>query len=298
MNSEHSSAAVTDDSAALELALEQSQDVKAKVEECANDVGEANVVIKGRMADGATTLSASKTLAIGSQLESKVQECADDLLEVTESLTTAVVDLRTTKAELKAAKQALAKSQSDLAVSQEGEKKAKLEALYDSTTGLPNRALFDTRLEQAVSMVARHGGTLAVMFLDLDGFKSVNDLHGHAAGDAVLLEVASRLSEHARAEDTVCRNGGDEFLYLLVNPQGTHNIERIAQSVYCRLAQDIGWPDATLRIRASIGISRYPGDGRSADELIRRADAAMYRAKKSRLGFSFSTAADDFSDAP
>ena len=70
-------------------------------------------------------------------------------------------------------------------------------------------------------MAKRHGWTLALMFLDLDGFKSINDLYGHAAGDKVLKEVATRFSRHAREEDTVCRNGGDEFLYLLVNPQGT-----------------------------------------------------------------------------
>jgi two-component system cell cycle response regulator len=153
-------------------------------------------------------------------------------------------------------------------------------ALHDSMTGLPNRGLFDDRLVHAIALAKRHDWTLAVMFLDLDRFKLINDTHGHALGDGVLKEIAKRLLQHSRDEDTVCRNGGDEFLYLLVNPQGTENIERIAGTLLKTIGQPIGMGDLQLVINASIGIAVYPDNGTTGEQLIRNADAAMYRAKK------------------
>jgi two-component system cell cycle response regulator len=159
--------------------------------------------------------------------------------------------------------------------------------LHDSTTGLPNRDLFDDRLTHAIALAKRHTWMLAVMFLDLDRFKCINDTHGHAVGDAVLKEVAKRLLQHTRDEDTVCRNGGDEFLYLLINPQGSENIQQIAGD----LLKTIGWPidmgDLQLVIKASIGIAVYPANGTAGEQLIRNADVAMYRAKKHSRGFVF-----------
>ena len=118
------------------------------------------------------------------------------------------------------------------------------------------------------------------MFLDLDGFKKINDTHGHAVGDAVLKEVARRLSLRARDEDTVCRNGGDEFLYLLVDPQGKANIEQVAGLGSTSIAEPIAVGSRQFVVKASIGIAMYPADGASGDELISSADTAMYRAKK------------------
>ena len=275
---------------ALELALAQSQEVKAKVEECADDIGNANVLVKATIDSGSTALLAQKALAAGVEVESKVQECADDLHVVTETLAKGIEDLRLTEAALLASRQALAETNAALASAKEGEKEARLQALHDATTGLPNRALFDTRLEQAISMAKRHGMTLAVMFFDLDRFKSINDTHGHAAGDAVLQEVANRLSAHARGEDTVCRNGGDEFLYLLVDPQGRENIEAIATSVRALVGQRVAWETELLAVGTSVGIAVYPDDGHSGEELVRSADAAMYLAKKRRSGHAFAQA--------
>jgi two-component system, cell cycle response regulator len=159
--------------------------------------------------------------------------------------------------------------------------------LHDSTTGLPNRDLFDDRLTHAIALAKRHTWMLAVMFLDLDRFKCINDTHGHAVGDRVLKEVAKRLLQHARDEDTVCRNGGDEFLYLLMNPQGTENIERIADALLKTIGQPIDLGDLQPVINASIGIAVYPGNGASGEQLIRNADTAMYRAKKTGIGRIF-----------
>jgi two-component system cell cycle response regulator len=157
--------------------------------------------------------------------------------------------------------------------------------LHDSTTGLPNRRLFDDRLTHAIAAAKRHTWMLAVMFIDLDRFKCINDTHGHAVGDGVLKEVAKRLLQHTREEDTVCRNGGDEFLYLLMNPQGAENIERIASALLRSIGQPIDMGDLQPVIEASIGIAIYPGDGTTGEQLIGNADSAMYRAKKSGTGF-------------
>jgi diguanylate cyclase (GGDEF)-like protein len=159
--------------------------------------------------------------------------------------------------------------------------------LHDSTTGLPNRDLFDDRLMHAIALAKRHAWALAVMFLDLDRFKCINDTHGHAVGDGVLREVAKRLSKHTRDEDTVCRNGGDEFLYLLINPQGSENIERIADALLKTIGQPIDMGDLQPVIKASIGIAVYPENGETGEQLITNADAAMYRAKKSMIGYTF-----------
>jgi two-component system, cell cycle response regulator len=160
----------------------------------------------------------------------------------------------------------------------------KQRTLHDSTTGLPNRDLFDDRLTHAIALAKRHTWMLAVMFLDLDRFKSINDTHGHAVGDAVLKEVAKRLLQHTRDEDTVCRNGGDEFLYLLMNPQGGENIERIAAALLKTIGQPIDIGDLQLVVKASIGIAVYPENGTTGEQLIRNADTAMYRAKKTTIG--------------
>jgi two-component system cell cycle response regulator len=159
--------------------------------------------------------------------------------------------------------------------------------LHDSTTGLPNRDLFDDRLTHAIALAKRHTWTLAVMFLDLDRFKFINDTHGHAVGDGVLKEIAKRLLQHTRDEDTVCRNGGDEFLYLLMNPQGSKNIEQIAATLLKTIGQPIDMGDLQPVVKASIGIAVYPDNGTIGEQLIRNADTAMYRAKKSMIGLCF-----------
>ena len=157
-------------------------------------------------------------------------------------------------------------------------------ALHDSMTGLPNRDLFNDRLAHAIALATRHSWTLAVMFLDLDRFKCINDTHGHAVGDEVLKEVAKRLLQHARDEDTVCRNGGDEFLYILMNPQGSENIQRIAEALVKAIGQPIDMGELQPVIKASIGIAIYPDNGTTGEQLIRNADAAMYRAKAGTNG--------------
>jgi diguanylate cyclase len=164
---------------------------------------------------------------------------------------------------------------------------AQWRAMHDSLTGLANRELFDDRLAHAIALAVRHDWTLAVMFLDLDQFKNINDAHGHPAGDAALTTIAQRLQRLVRDEDTVCRNGGDEFLYLLMNPRGKKNIEQIANSVLRTVAQPLAIAGVELAIKPSIGIAIYPWDGLTGDRLIANADAAMYLAKRCARGIVF-----------
>jgi len=288
MPSQHpSSALASDKPAALELALEQSHEVRDKVEECADDLASKNEAIKQRIANGATLLSAHESLHGSEAVEAKIQQCADDLHHVTETLAQGVEDLKKVELALARSRKALARTESSLAASKEDESRARLRALHDAATGLPNRSLFDDRLNHAISLAQRRHWTLAVMFLDLDRFKSINDQHGHAAGDVVLKKVAHRLLQHARDEDTVCRNGGDEFLYLLVNPQGLENVERIARHIVTNIAVPIRIGALDLVVRPSIGIALFPDHGTTGADLIARADAAMYCAKKQQRGYAF-----------
>jgi len=171
-----------------------------------------------------------------------------------------------------------------LSAAQHNVHEARLRALHDSLTGLPNRELFDDRLAQAIALAERYNWMLAVMFLDLDQYKNVNDVHGHAVGDVVLKTTAQRLLDYVRDEDTVCRNGGDEFLYLLMNPRRRKNIEHIANSVLRNIAQPITVAGLELAIKSSIGIAIYPEHGANGDQLITNADAAMYIAKQHGRG--------------
>lgn len=153
-------------------------------------------------------------------------------------------------------------------------------ANYDSLTGLPNRRLLSDRLNQSIIRAARSGKSTAICFLDLDGFKTINDLHGHASGDQLLVGIAEHLKEELRADDTLARLGGDEFVILLSDvgspEECTLILDRILQSVRRTVAVDT----LQLRISASIGVSLYPADNADPDTLLRHADQAMYMAKQ------------------
>jgi len=195
--------------------------------------------------------------------------------------------LKQLETELTQSKIALANATAALSTAQQNASEAQERALHDSLTGLPNRELFDDRLTHAIALADRHDWTLAVMFLDLDQFKSLNDVHGHTAGDAALKTIAKRLLQYVRDEDTVCRYGGDEFLYLLMNPRGKENVEHVANSVLRTIAQPVLIADREQTIKASIGIAIYPEHGASGKQLIAKADAAMYLAKQDARGVAF-----------
>ena len=162
-------------------------------------------------------------------------------------------------------------------------------ALHDALTGLPNRTLLFDRLEQQLGLAERDGGSLALLYLDLDGFKPVNDEHGHGAGDAVLVEVARRLSGAVRSRDTVARLGGDEFAVLCPRVADDNDIDLIAARIRAAMREPIALPDGTtVTVTISVGCAVADAEtdggiglrGMSADELVRRADVAMYTAKR------------------
>ncbi len=163
-------------------------------------------------------------------------------------------------------------------------------AYYDSLTDLPNRMLFRDRLEQEVRYAGRNGRTLALLFIDLDGFKEVNDRYGHAAGDKVLQESARRIASCVRASDTVARLGGDEFTVIITDVRRIPHIEVLAQQILRSLVRPIMLQDKTASVSGSIGITLYPQDAMLPEDLVRNADQAMFVAKKAgRNRFSFFT---------
>ncbi|XLZ70970.1 sensor domain-containing diguanylate cyclase [Massilia sp. SR12] len=154
-------------------------------------------------------------------------------------------------------------------------------AFIDPLTQLPNRRLMRDRLLQALAFAARGDALVAVCMMDLDGFKAVNDTLGHEAGDAVLVEVAGRLQQVVRANDTVARLGGDEFVLLLSGLGAVQEAEEVLE----RALHAVRFPimlegGAVARVSASIGLAMYPEDGLLPEELLRRSDAAMYAAKR------------------
>jgi diguanylate cyclase (GGDEF)-like protein len=166
-------------------------------------------------------------------------------------------------------------------------------ATHDGLTNLPSLLLCRDRLAMAISQANRDGKKAAVLFIDLDGFKAVNDTHGHDAGDVVLKETARRLCASVRETDTVARIGGDEFLAVIVDLKDASNAELIAKKILASIAKPFIAGHASVHVGASVGIALFPRKKTDdVEELIKLADQAMYRVKKSgKNGFRF--AGDD-----
>ena len=153
-------------------------------------------------------------------------------------------------------------------------------AYHDALTGLPNRHLFVDRLDNALTRAQRTEETLAVLFIDIDHFKSINDSLGHTAGDALLRTIALRLRSTLRTEDTVARLGGDEFTVLVSGVKDPNDLLRLAQKLHSTIKVSVEVASRELTVSASIGVGLYPQDGETAEQLLRNADLAMYRAKE------------------
>jgi len=166
-------------------------------------------------------------------------------------------------------------------------RKAQEEKLYnmatmDSLTGIPSRILWMDRLEQSIRHCKRYGGYFGVLYLDLDGFKKINDLYGHQAGDLLLKEVAERIQEQIRKSDTLARIGGDEFALMVNNIKDTRNLHKLARSILESINKPFILDNATIYLGISVGICIYDEHSNTSDKIMNRADAAMYQAK--RLG--------------
>ena len=186
---------------------------------------------------------------------------------------------------------ALARAHRDLQGTRAGERRARHSAQHDGLTQLPNRMYFEACLQEALTEHLHTRQGLAVFFLDLDGFKQVNDTHGHAAGDTLLRIVAARLNQAVRQEDVVCRLGGDEFACLLRGLSQAQQLTQLAAKLFDSVTAPCHLETSTLSVRPSIGIALCPQDGLSGPELLAHADAAMYRAKREQTGYAFFAAA-------
>lgn len=249
---------------ALTDVLVQNEHVKILVEESAEELSSVNAGIKD-------ALEKSEAAQI------KAQDTSDRLAVVNLALKDEIKERGVLEAKL-------------ATVTEQG--RVDLDAaLHDPLTGLANRALFQDRLEHAFQHAKRYGSGLAVVFIDLDDFKIINDTYGHDAGDSVLRIVAERLKETIRGDDTASRYGGDEFIILITEVRDETNVSMVAEKIANKIQApfDLSANDLALsrNITASIGISIYPKDGATTDALIKSADTAMYEAKRNKSKYAF-----------
>ncbi|CAG9933073.1 GGDEF domain-containing protein [Candidatus Nitrotoga arctica] len=256
----------------LSKTLVHSEQIKDVVAGCAEELSSANVALKQELADQDQSLGVEKALEISEEVEIKVLDAVKQLTAVNNALVGEIVERERLEHQLASVKVQ--------------EQSARHAAFHDPLTGLPNRVFFNDRLEYGLTQANRHGWNLAVMFVDLDKFKNINDRYGHDAGDAVLQTISQRLQETTRVDDTVSRHGGDEFLYLLMEINNIRDATLVAKKIIKAIQKPCNIGTCDLVIRASIGISIFPKNGKSADDLIKSADKAMYQAKRLKSGYA------------
>lgn len=262
---------------ALTTVLGQTEEVTGLVEEAAEDLSSVNAGLKQATAHQRPAPHIERVLETSETAEGKVHAAADKLAVVNSALKDAVQERRALEIQL--------------AELTEREKAARHASFHDPLTGLPNRALSSDRLEHGLAQARRHGWHLAVMFIDLDDFKKVNDRYGHDTGDRVLKIIATRLTDSTRDDDTLSRHGGDEFLYVLTEYDSEHDLSVIAEKLIALIQTPceirVGDDSINATISASIGIAVFPKNGNTPEALVKSADSAMYRAKRSRFRYSF-----------
>lgn len=262
---------------ALVNVLSQTVEVTGLVEDAAADLSSVNAGLKQAIEEESPPPHVEHALVISETAGEKVQQAATKLALVNSALKDAVHERHALEIKL--------------AEVTEREERSRHASFHDPLTGLPNRALSNDRLEHGLAQAKRHGWHLALMFIDLDDFKKINDTYGHDAGDRVLKVIATRLTDSTREDDTLSRHGGDEFLYVLTEYESEHDLTAIAEKlvtlVQTPCAISVG--DAMIQtvVSASIGIAIFPRHGETPEALIKSADSAMYRAKRSRFRFSF-----------
>ena len=265
--------------ASLECALKQNEKIKETVKQAANELTMVNEILKQENGIEVPVQLIKEVLTQNKEVELKVAKAADDLHQVNAELAREMAVRVVLESELADTKTDLADVRDDLSKSQAKEEETRKFALQDALTGLPNRVLLEQSLDNALIQAKRHGWGLAVLFIDIDNFKSINDTYGHDMGDKVLIMVADRLKSSVREEDTVSRWAGDEFVCLLMEVKQEADVTRLAENMVNRISEAFEFNRTVLSIRVSIGIALYPADGETADILFKKADTAMYNAK-------------------
>lgn len=257
--------------------LDQSEHIKDVVAECGEELSSVNIILKHELAGLAVLPDVDDALRKSGTVEIKVQVAAEELTIVNQALEDEVRERQMLEHQLTAVRKQ--------------EEAARHAAFHDPLTELPNRVLFNDRLAHGLVQAKRHGWTMAVLFVDLMDFKSVNDSYGHNVGDRVLKIISQRLKEATRADDTVSRHGGAEFLFLLMEIREERDVIVIVEKILKAIEEpcEVSIRDLVINplLSASIGISMFPKNGDTADALIKSADKAMYRAKRISAGYAF-----------
>jgi diguanylate cyclase len=262
--------------ALLGRALKKNEKIKESVKSAASELSLVNDVLKH---EKAAVQTIKRALTQNESVELKVAKAADDLKQVNVQLTEEIADRIAIESELADVKSSLDEARDDLSKVKTQAAEAQQVALHDALTGLANRVLFKQGLDQALLQAERHGWRLAVLFIDLDDFKRINDSYGHDLGDQVLLVVASRLKSFLRDQDIVGRWGGDEFVCLLFEVKQEVVAMQLAEKMIKLMAEACEVNGHALSIAASIGVAMYPAEGDTSDALLKAADTAMYKVK-------------------
>jgi len=270
--------------ASLERVLKQNENIKETVKQAASELTAVNEVLKQEKGVKVPVQVLKEVITQNKEVEYKVTKAADDLHQVNADLAREMAERVVLESELADTKTDLADVRDDLSKSQALEEEARKFALQDALTGLPNRVLFEQSLDNALVQAKRHGWRLAVLFIDIDNFKSINDTYGHDIGDKVLIMVADRLKSSVREEDTVSRWAGDEFVCLLMEVKQEADVTRLAENIVNRISETCTFNGTAFSISVSIGIAIYPEDGETAEILFKKADTAMYKAKVTEKG--------------
>ncbi len=264
--------------------LSQNEEIRESVEAAAGNLASVNDILKQEKKAGLSVQILEDALVQNKAAEAQVAKAAGDLDQVNTELAKEVFEQTAIESELADMKIDLSEARADLSKSRAKEEETRQIAFQDALTGLPNRVLFEERLEHGLLQAKRHGWRLAVLFIDIDKFKNINDSYGHNLGDRVLHMVANRLLAFVRGEDTVSRWGGDEFVCILLNVRQETDVARIAEKMVCRIAEACEFDETVFSVKASIGIALYPEDGETPDILFKKADQAMYQAKGTEKG--------------
>ena len=268
----------------LKGVLDKNKKIKKTVKHAASELTSINEVLYQGLKVNAPVQTMNEAITLNEDVEHQVATAADDLHQVNIELANKVDDQLIIESELADTKADLAKARDDLSRSRANEEEARKSTLQDALTGLPNRVSFEQHLDQGLIQARRHGWGLAVLFVDIDNFKSINDSYGHDLGDKALLTAANRLRSLVRDEDTVSRWGGDEFMCLLLEVKQEADVIRLAEKMVDRIAAACEFDGIVLSMKASIGIAIYPAHGEMANILFKNADAAMFKAKGTEKG--------------
>lgn len=264
----------------LKHLLDQSEEIKEDVEKAAAQISSVNAVLTNDAKIMPPFPTIEEVIAQNEEAEKKVAKAAEDLDHVNAELTKQVAERIDIESELRQAKKELFEVRTDLSKSQAKEKDTQHIALHDSLTGLPNRLLLEQCLDRGLTQARRHDWKLALMFIDLDKFKNINDSYGHDIGDKVLIAVAKRLQDFVRGEDIVSRWGGDEFICVLLDIKQEDEVINLAKKMAARISEDCNFDGTIISISATIGIAICPRDGDTADTLFQKVDRAMYKSKR------------------